>query len=137
MNELIIARLAATFPGLSIPHGQVPDEIQWMPPGAHKIQATQAGKVVDKSVVVTERTAQRMQSLLDQVQAAAASGTEDRPFIDFNHDDAEAAGHVLGFRWAGDDPVSGGVRARIEWTQPGRSALEGRLGRLGARCDRE
>jgi hypothetical protein len=57
---------------------------------------------------------------------AAAEGREDRPFFDFNHEDREASAWPTEFYWAGDDPQTGGVRARLEWSDAGKRAVEGR-----------
>jgi hypothetical protein len=122
----ITARLAVNAPAIALPEGALPDEIQWMPPGTHEICAQQAGKNVVKTVRVDPAGAERMQRLLDDYLQRANTGAEDRPFIDFNHDDAEAAAHIAGFRWGGDDPRAGGIRAKIQWTEPGKAALTGR-----------
>ncbi len=103
-----------------------PTEIQWMPPGEHTIHAFQGDQRVTRTVRVTAKTAERMQQLLQEIRSKAASGSEDLPYIDFNHDDSAAAGFITAFRWAGEDPVTGGIRATIEWTAPGKAALQGR-----------
>jgi phage I-like protein len=104
----------------------VPEEIQWMPPGKHRITAMQADRPVTREILVDARTATTMEGLLQELRTRAANGEEDRPYLDFNHDDREASGHVMSFFWGGDDPVTGGVRARVQWTEPGRTALTGR-----------
>ena len=127
MDEMILAKMVAGLPGIAIAVGQaaLPEEIQWMPPGEHEITATGAdGKAIKRKVRVTSVAARRMEELLQGLRSKAAHGVEDRPYVDFNHDDAEAAGHVVGFSWGGDDPVEGGIRAKVEWTGPGRRALE-------------
>jgi phage I-like protein len=103
-----------------------PEDIQWMPPGTHEIDAWQGGKPVRVKVRADAATAERMQKHLQAFRSKAAAGTEDKPYIDFNHEDGPAAGHITEFFWAGDDPVTGGVRAKVEWTEPGKQALQGR-----------
>lgn len=121
----IKARLSEPMPELA--SGQeLPREIQWMPPGEHEIIATQNGEVVKKTIRVGEGAAARLQALLQQMLAQAEEGKGDRPYFDFNHDDAEAAGHPTEIFWGGPDPRTGGIRARVEWSQPGKAALEGR-----------
>jgi 23S rRNA (uracil1939-C5)-methyltransferase/tRNA (uracil-5-)-methyltransferase len=62
----------------------------------------------------------------DEDQKGDAEGREDRPFFDFNHEDREASAWPTEFYWAGDDPQSGGVRARLEWSDAGKRAVDGR-----------
>src|SRR5690606_31552837 len=101
-----------------------PADIQYMPPGRHTIRAHRAGKPVTVSVSVDASTAATLQQFLSSHLTAAAEGREDRPFLDFNHEDREAAAWPTEFFWAGDDPVTGGVRARVEWSDAGRRAVE-------------
>jgi len=103
-----------------------PADIQYMPPGRHTIRAHRAGKPITVTVVVDASTASTLQSFLSSQLTAAAEGREDRPFLDFNHEDREAAAWPTEFFWAGDDPQTGGVRARVEWSDAGRRAVEGR-----------
>lgn len=103
-----------------------PADVQYMPPGRHRIRASQGGKPVNVEVSVNADTASTLQAYLASQLAAVAAGREDRPFFDFNHEDREAAAWPTEFFWAGDDPKTGGVRARIEWSDAGRRAVEGR-----------
>jgi len=123
MNDVIHAFSTALPPAAS---GSPPSEIQWMPPGTQEITAMRDGKPITVNVSVSHKTAEVMAALLEVFRVKAAAGVEDRPYIDFNHSDAEAAGHITAFTWGGEDPVKGGVRAQVEWTAPGREAIEGR-----------
>lgn len=105
---------------------QLPDEIQYMPPGRHRIRASRAGKPVELDVEVTQTTATALSDWLTRQLALAAAGAEDKPFFDFNHDDREAAAWPIKIFWAGDDPKTGGVRAKLEWSGVGRKAIEDR-----------
>lgn len=105
---------------------QLPEEIQYMPPGRHRIRASRAGKPVELEVEVTQITATALSDWLTRQLALAAAGAEDKPFLDFNHDDREAAAWPLKIFWAGDDPKTGGVRAKVEWSGAGRKAIEDR-----------
>lgn len=125
----ILARLAVSLPGIPIVDSvdaPVPREIQWMPPGDHEISATQGDKTVTRTVRVDAGSAARLQARLQELRTQAASGQEDLPYFDFNHNDAEASARVLEFRWGGSDPVKGGIRAVVEWSKPGREALAGK-----------
>lgn len=122
--DLIFARSVSS--ALVFDAGQLPTEIQWMPPGEHTITAFKNGEPTEMKIKVTAAIAERLSSALQTYNSKVAAGTEDRPYFDFNHDDAEASAHVLSFSWGGDDPVKGGVRAKVEWTEPGKQALLGR-----------
>lgn len=102
------------------------DEIQYMPPGRHRIRASRAGKPVELDVEVTQTTATALSDWLTRQLALVAAGAEDKPFFDFNHDDREAAAWPLKIFWGGDDPKTGGVRAKVEWSGAGKKAIEDR-----------
>lgn len=123
--KAVQALLAVDLPG-TIDPGELPDEIMWMPPGRHKIQATRAGKPVEVDVKVDENAARKIAAAHGSYMSGVASNEEDHPFFDFNHDDQEASGHPTNFRWGGDDPKDGGIRAKVEWTGKGKQALVGR-----------
>lgn len=101
-----------------------PEWIQYMPPGTHTIRPTESstGNVVERTVVVEASAVEALNRSLDENKTK----TGDLPFIDFNHDDDQAAGFVKAFRWAGDDPQTGGIQAQIDWTEPGRTAVKGK-----------
>jgi hypothetical protein len=129
MNTPILARLAVSLPGIPIVDSidaPVPREIQWMPPGEHYVNAMQGDKQVARTIRVERGAATRLQALLQELRTKAANGQEDLPYFDFNHSDDAAAGRVLEFKWGGDDPILGGIRAVVEWTKPGRDALAGK-----------
>lgn len=100
----------------------MPESIQYLPPGKHNIHATKNGKPAELEVAVHEKTADLLQKSFDKI---TASGLE-QVFIDFNHEDAEASAWLKGFYWGGDDPVDGGVRAKVEWTSSGKDSLLGK-----------
>lgn len=100
----------------------VPQEFQYLPPGRHKVRPTKDGKPVEIEVSVNSATVDRLNRSLDQLRASGGD-----PFVDFNHDDNEASGWLQSFRWGGDDPVSGGVRALVKWTARGLESLKGRM----------
>lgn len=102
----------------------LPPDIQYMPPGQHRIHASKGGKPVTLDITVDAATAETLNTFLQTQLAKASSGSEDRPFFDFNHEDREAAAWPTEFTWAGDDPVTGGVRAKVEWSGAGKTAIE-------------
>lgn len=106
----------------------LPAEIQWMPPGAQKIVARRGDKdePIELSTVVDAAAAAAVQTAYLQMKAKADSGEGDRPFFDFNHDDREASAWPTAFYWAGDDPKTGGIRAKLEWSRAGTEAVKGR-----------
>lgn len=118
--------LHAAFSNALADGSALPADIQYMPPGRHRIRASQGGKPVSVEVAVSASTAAVLQTFLAAKMTAAAEGREDRPFFDFNHEDREASAWPTEFYWAGDDPQTGGVRARIEWSDAGKRAVEGR-----------
>ena len=105
-----------------LPGDELPDDIQYLPPGTHSITATKNGKPAELTLEVDAKTANLLQISFDQITA----GDKEQVFIDFNHDDGEASAWVTGFYWAGADPETGGVRAKVEWTNAGEEALQGR-----------
>jgi hypothetical protein len=124
IGDLIFARSVSS--ALVFDAGSLPTEIQWMPPGEHTITAFKNGEPTEMKIKVTAQVAERLTAALQEYNSKVAAGIEDRPYFDFNHNDAEASAHVLSFSWGGDDPVKGGVRAKVEWTEPGKQALLGR-----------
>lgn len=95
-----------------------------MPPGKHRIHASRSGNPVTLDITVDASTAETLNAFLQAQLAKASTGSEDRPFFDFNHEDREAAAWPTEFYWAGDDPKAGGVRAKVEWSGAGKSAIE-------------
>lgn len=101
----------------------IPDEIQWMPPGRHEVTGTIGGEPATVVVKVDAATAAILRRQLQDRRATAAAVQGDIPYIDLNHDDQEASGRILDMYWAGEDPVKGGIRAKVEWTGVGKRAL--------------
>jgi phage I-like protein len=120
------APLHAAFANALTEGAVLPADIQYMPPGRHRIRASQGGKPVSVEVAVNGATAAVLQTFLAGKLTAAAEGREDRPFFDFNHEDREASAWPTEFYWAGDEPQTGGVRARLDWSDAGKKSVEGR-----------
>ena len=104
-------------------------EMQYMPPGrGQKITARRGdGKVVELVLDVTAKTAERLGADLDRMLARSAKNEDDRPYLDFNHEDREASGWPKRVWWAGDDPAAGGVRMEVELSAAGKAAIQGKL----------
>jgi phage I-like protein len=102
----------------------IPSDLQYMPPGKHRINASRNGKPVTLDITINASTADRLNQFLQSQLTKATEGNEDRPFFDFNHEDREAAAWPTEFYWAGDDPLTGGVRAKIEWSGAGEKAVK-------------
>ena len=105
---------------------QAPEEIQWMPPGTHTITATQDGKTKTITITVNEATAAIAQAALRDALARNARGEGPRPFFDFDHQNGEASAFPLEFSWGGEDPKTGGVRVRVEWSRAGADVVTGK-----------
>ena len=105
-------------------HPEVPQELQYMPPGPHRINASRAGKPVALDITVDAATAETLNAFLQAQLTKATAGNGDRPFFDFNHEDREAAAWPTEFYWAGDDPKTGGVRAKVDWSGAGQTAVK-------------
>ena len=112
-----IRALASTLPESD----ELPLEIQYMPPGKHTITATRDGEPFEITLEVGEKAADNLSESLALLREAGQD-----PYLDFNHDDQEASAWVKAFHWGGDDAVTGGVRATVEWTEAGREAVAGR-----------
>ncbi len=104
-------------------------EMQYMPPGkAQKITARRGdGKVVELILDVTAKTAERLAADLERMIARAEKNEDDRPYLDFNHEDREASGWPKRVWWGGEDPITGGVRMEVELSAAGRAAIQGKL----------
>jgi phage I-like protein len=105
----------------------LPLDIQYMPPGEHEINASSNGEPINMVVKVDAEAASRLDSYLQEKIEAAKAGSTDRPFFDFNHDDREAAAWPTEIYWGGDDKLTGGVRAKVEWSGAGMSAIKDKL----------
>jgi hypothetical protein len=125
-DALVVRALAVNLP--SVGDGDV-IEMQYMPPGkGQKITARRGdGKVVELVLDVNEKTAGRLGADLERMLARAAKNEDDRPYLDFNHEDREASGWPKRIWWGGEDPISGGVRMEVELSAAGKAAIAGKL----------
>ena len=65
---------------------EAPKELQYMPPGTHRINASRNGKPVALDITVDASTADRLNDFLQAQLTKASEGNDDRPFFDFNHE---------------------------------------------------
>ena len=102
--------------------------IQIFPPGVHKVTPSRADgeEPEEMELVIDEMTAEALEADRATYQAKADAGQGDAPYFDFNHEDAAASAWPKRIYWAGADPVSGGVRAEVEWTTAGDAARAGK-----------
>jgi hypothetical protein len=125
-SALTQARLTGALPSLVSEGATLTEDIQWMPPGEAKITPFVDGQAKTITIKVDERVADVVAREVEAMRTEATARKGDFPYLDFNHEDGEASAEVLSLYWAGSDPVTGGIRARVKWTQAGRAALEGR-----------
>ncbi len=98
-------------------NGETPDQIMFFPAGKSTIRASVNGKPKQISVNVTPQTAEVMQASLTQLLTEPVE-----PFIDFDHQSQAAAALPKGFQWKEGE----GVMLNLEWTLPGKAAVEGK-----------
>lgn len=98
----------------------LPKEIQWMPPGKHRIHAKKNGQPATVSVNVDASGASAVDAEFRRLIEAGKA-----PYIDYKHDNGAASARVAGVRWGGDDPKTGGIRLVIaNWTDRGAQAVK-------------
>jgi hypothetical protein len=121
-ERITCSALATTLPDSQ----DAPEDIQFMPPGRQTITPYVAGEPKEITVNATAELATEFNSQLQEMRRRAAAGQGDEPYLDFNHEDREAAAQVLEIYWGGEDPKTGGIRAKVKWTAAGREAVLGR-----------
>lgn len=126
--QLVQARLNASLPSLvgTAEGSVIPDDIQWMPPGTHRIVPFVEDEPKEMTITVDARFAGVVAGQVRDMRTKAAAGEGDVPYLDFNHADGPASAQVLELYWAGEDRKTGGIRAKVQWTTAGRDALAGR-----------
>lgn len=102
---------------------RLPEDIQMFPPG-DAVEFTLQDYPGEKfTMKVDAAVAAKAQADLQRLLAAEAKGQGSAPFADKNHEDAEATFRPVEIYWAGNDPKSGGVRVKAEWTPFGASLV--------------
>jgi hypothetical protein len=126
-EQLFIRRASSISTAVALTGTTLPEEIQWMPPGVHEVTAVSGdGKPWKSRVTVNESLANLVRRQFKAYMAKAEAGEEDKPFLDFNHEDGAASAQVVDAFWGGNDPKTGGIRLKVDWTEPGKQALLGR-----------
>jgi hypothetical protein len=103
-NSQIVARAgfkAADLFNQVEPPKTLPTDIQFMPPGRQEICPFVEGEPLQITIEVNPELANKLNEQLQSMRWKASQGQGDVPFIDFNHDDAEASGEVLELFWGG------------------------------------
>lgn len=102
--------------------------IQIFPPGTMKVTPSRLDGEEPEELTLTidSSTAGILEANRAALQAKADANEGDAPFFDFNHDDREASAWPKKIYWAGDDPLTGGVRATVEWSADGEAAVQGK-----------
>jgi hypothetical protein len=105
------------------------DSIQIFPPGTHVVTPSRADgeEPEELELVIDAQTAELLEDHRAAYAAAAERNEGDAPYFDFNHEDREASAWPKKIYWAGDDPITGGVRAKVEWSAAGEEAVSGKL----------
>lgn len=124
MNDNLTAYGFST--SLPAGEGNLPDSIQWMPPGPQDITPSVNGQPKRLRFTVQPQHAAMLNERLQQLRDDAKAGIGDEPYLDFNHDDQARSAEGLEFYWGGEDPKTGGIRLRVAWSGAGKEAVTGR-----------
>jgi len=116
-HDPVVAFLTSAAP-LDVPcevATALPTSFVWMPAGSHAISAgSLSGEGWKGKVVCDEKGAEAVARDFNKSITAGR-----RLWIDFNHEDAEAAAWVNGFSW----DAARGIICNVEWTKDGEEAL--------------
>lgn len=99
-----------------------PTEIMILPAGVHDISASQGGAPVSLRVQVDPASAAAMEA-----SRVAHSAGRQRPFFDFDHEGKAASAWPSSFAWR--QAPEPGVYARVEWSDAGLAAIQGKTHR--------
>lgn len=120
-DEVAASALAA----LPVMTGEdLPGDIQMFPPGEAVEFTLQDYPGETFTMKVDASVAAKAQADLERLIAAEAKGKGSAPFADKNHEDAEATFRPVEIYWAGNDPKTGGVRVKAEWTPFGAALVK-------------
>lgn len=92
-----------------------------MPAGLNEICCTVNGRAGKRTVMVDAAACERLEADLQEQIKAHQAGGRARPVILFDHKAGAAAAVPTGFEW----DEKRGILLRVEWTQAGRTAVEG------------
>lgn len=100
--------------------GGAPEWMMWMPGGVHTINASKCGRPLTLTMSVDARGSDTMQRALRKHLSAG----KQRPWLDFDHKGEAASGWLIEFAWR--QAPEPGIYARVEWSEAGRAAIEGK-----------
>ena len=101
--------------------GKAPEAVPYMPAGLNEICCTVNGRAGKRTVMVDAAACERLNADLQEQIKAHQAGGRARPVILFDHKAGAAAAVPTGFEW----DEKRGILLRVEWTQAGRTAVEG------------
>tara|TARA_R110000772_G_scaffold83288_2_gene176114 strand:+ start:7611 stop:8624 length:1014 start_codon:yes stop_codon:yes gene_type:complete len=104
----------------SVPISLKTGSIEYAPEGTHTITATANGNPAQMTLTIDESLVERLNADLESWKESSNDGFSSRPFIDFDHKGEAAAAIPKEFFW------KDGLRLSVEWTEAGKSAIEGR-----------
>jgi hypothetical protein len=109
---------------VSVPDGDAPQvDWQWMPPGYQEPVCFVNGEPRQLKFTASAKHAELFDLQLQHLLARARSGAGDKPFTDYDHQDAAASSRPVKIYWAGDDPRTGGIRLVTKPTAKAREAI--------------
>jgi len=96
-----------------------PDWIMWMPGGRHVIRARKGDAEIEVSLDIGAEDAATMQAILARYFEKGL-----KPYLDFDHREAEASAWPLAFEWR--ETPRPGIYCKVEWSKPGAEAITGK-----------
>jgi len=91
--------------------------IQFAPGGKHHVHPCNRADPIN--VFVGQAACTHIANQLKKANLRASLGECSRLFLDFDHEEKEAAGYPIAFYW------NDGIMLEVEWTEAGRKAIEG------------
>ena len=104
----------------------LPTDIQWMPPGTHRIVPFVEGEPKPFEIEVNAKLAELFGRQVDAMKARADAGEGIYRSWTLTTTAAAPPLACIPLYWGGSDRKTGGIRAKVEWTAAGRAALAGR-----------
>lgn len=101
----------------------ITNEVMWMPGGIHTITPFAGGTGMPIRVLVDSAAAIEVEK-----QRSALTAKGQRPYFDFEHEDAGASFWPTAFFWK--ESPEPGIYARGDWTADGKAGVEGRKWRM-------
>ena len=96
---------------------EAPEWVMYMPAGDSEINASVSGRASRVHVKVDKETADTLETSFNSIQSAGGPD----PYVGFDHNPGPAGFWPKAFKWEED-----GVYVKAEWTDTGKSGVEGR-----------